>query len=56
MGNVSEKFVKKIKTHFVFSNFFYRNLVRYEIIREGGMLQPGRRQMATALAHCVLDA
>jgi len=33
MRNVSDKFVEKIKTHFMFSNFFFfENLAVYEIM------------------------
>ena len=32
MRNVSDKFVQKIKTHFVFNNFFFENRVVYEVM------------------------
>jgi hypothetical protein len=32
MRNILDKFVEKIKTHFMFSNFFFENLPVYEIM------------------------
>jgi len=44
MRNVSEKFVEKIKTHFMFNNVF-QLLCLYEIMWENNV-ERGRRQMA----------
>jgi uncharacterized protein with von Willebrand factor type A (vWA) domain len=41
MRNVSEKVVEKIKTHFVFSNYFLENRTLYEI-RWKNTLERGR--------------
>jgi uncharacterized protein with von Willebrand factor type A (vWA) domain len=41
MRNVSEKVVEKIKTHFVFSNYFFKNHTLYEI-RWKNTLERGR--------------
>ena len=43
MRNVSNKFVEKIKTHFIFNNFF-PNVAVYEIMWKN-IVEPGRLQM-----------
>jgi hypothetical protein len=55
MGNISEKFVGKIKTHFVFSKLFSRKSC-YLLDNVGKHLK--NREAADgnmALAHCMLD-
>ena len=45
MRNISEKkIVDKIKTHTLFSNFYFRNLVVYEIMWKN-IVEPSRPQM-----------
>jgi len=45
--NVSDEFVEKINTHFMFSNFFPENLQVYETIRKN-IIQPDRPNMTTS--------
>jgi hypothetical protein len=41
--NVSGKFAEKIRTHFIFSNFFFENLAFYEIMWKN-IVERGRAQ------------
>jgi hypothetical protein len=55
MINVSGKFVKKIKTHFIFNNIFPEILVLYEIMWKN-TVQPDRPQMTIKYGACALHA
>jgi hypothetical protein len=44
MRNISEKFVEKIKTQFVFSNFYFESCAAYEMMWKD-LVEPGRPQM-----------
>jgi hypothetical protein len=44
MRNVSDKVVQKIKTHFMFNNFFSENRAVYEIMWKN-MVEPNRPKM-----------
>jgi len=49
------KFVEKIKTKFIFSNFFFRKSTYYEIMWQN-VVQPDRPQMAIKYRACALHA
>jgi hypothetical protein len=46
MRNISDKFVEKIKTHFMLNHFFSENRAVYEIMWKN-MVGPDRPQMIT---------
>ena len=53
MSKVSDKFIGKIKTHFVFNNFFFNSRAIYEIMCRN-TVELGRSQMA--IWHmCIAD-
>jgi hypothetical protein len=58
MRNVSDKIVEKIKTHFVFNNFFFENVAIYEVMWTN-FVERGRPQMTvwlTRIAYWILKA
>jgi hypothetical protein len=53
--HVSDKFVEKIKTHFMLNNFFPRKSVIYEIIWKNTEEPEKATDDNIAQAHCMLD-
>jgi hypothetical protein len=51
MGNISDKFVEKIKTYILFSIFSPKNLAVYEKMWKN-MIEPDRPQMTSYYGAC----